>query len=142
METKIRECGGAVVVNKDGNILVANRFGHTWTFPKGHIDPGEDALAAAERETKEETGVSDLTLIKELGSCARHKIGKEGKGEDTSVLKRYTYFLFTTDQMELAPEDDTHPEARWVPREKVTGMLTHPKDAAFFECVVDQLPKA
>ena len=32
-------------------------FEGTWVFPKGHIDPGEDALEAAVREVEEEAGV-------------------------------------------------------------------------------------
>jgi 8-oxo-dGTP pyrophosphatase MutT (NUDIX family) len=31
-----------------------------WDFPKGLVEPGEDPLAAAKREVKEETGLSDL----------------------------------------------------------------------------------
>jgi len=31
-----------------------------WDFPKGELEPGEDALQAAQREVLEETGISDL----------------------------------------------------------------------------------
>ena len=30
---------------------------HHWTPPKGHIDPGENAMEAALRETREESGL-------------------------------------------------------------------------------------
>src|SRR5687768_11841880 len=36
--------------------LVLN-YGRHWDFPKGHVDPGEDDLAAALRELWEETGI-------------------------------------------------------------------------------------
>ena len=29
-------------------------------LPKGHVEPGEDLLAAALRETEEETGITDV----------------------------------------------------------------------------------
>ena len=32
-------------------------YGRHWDFPKGHVDPGEDDLAAALRELQEETGI-------------------------------------------------------------------------------------
>jgi bis(5'-nucleosidyl)-tetraphosphatase len=38
-------------------LLRAYRF---WDCPKGMVEPGEDALAAATREVREETAISDL----------------------------------------------------------------------------------
>lgn len=139
-KTSVKKCTGGVVVNKDGDILVVSQRGDSWALPKGHIDPGEDELTAAKREIKEETGISEVMLVKELGTYERHRIGPGGVGEDTSETKRYTFFLFTTTQMELAPEDPLNPEARWIPREDVASMLTHPKDAAFFESIMRELP--
>ncbi|MDA8596976.1 NUDIX domain-containing protein [Candidatus Pacebacteria bacterium] len=129
------ECSGGVVVNPQGEVLVVSQNGDSWALPKGHIDPGEDALTAAKREIKEEAGVTTLNVLTELGSYERFKIGPGGMGEDTSERKHYTFFLFTTTQMELAPEDPHNPEARWVPREQVAALLTHPKDAAFFTSI-------
>ena len=51
---------GGVVVNAEGKVLVVNQHGTSWSLPKGHIEDGEDALAAARREIYEESGVSDL----------------------------------------------------------------------------------
>ena len=33
-----------------------------WDFPKGLIEPGEEPLDAARRETREETGLTDLVF--------------------------------------------------------------------------------
>ncbi|ODN04999.1 Bis(5'-nucleosyl)-tetraphosphatase [asymmetrical] [Orchesella cincta] len=39
-------------------LLLQTSYGeHHWTPPKGHLDPGEDALTAAKRETEEEAGL-------------------------------------------------------------------------------------
>jgi 8-oxo-dGTP pyrophosphatase MutT (NUDIX family) len=51
---------GGVVTNDEGKVLVVNQRGTSWSLPKGHIDPGESALAAAEREIYEESGIRDL----------------------------------------------------------------------------------
>lgn len=38
-----------------------------WTIPKGHIEPGETAQAAAKREIGEETGLKNLQVFGWLG---------------------------------------------------------------------------
>jgi 8-oxo-dGTP pyrophosphatase MutT (NUDIX family) len=50
--------GSAIVVGDDGRVLLHRhkRLG-IWLQPGGHADPGEDAAAAALRETHEETGL-------------------------------------------------------------------------------------
>ena len=68
---KTRSAGG-VVTNAEGEVLVVSQRGTSWSLPKGHIDPGENALAAAKREIYEESGIRDLELIRELGSYERH----------------------------------------------------------------------
>ena len=43
-------------------------------------------------------------------------------------------FLFKTSEGKniLKPIDPDNPEARWVDKEKVASLLTHPKDREFF----------
>jgi len=58
MPNKEHSAGG--VIFEDGSvllILVKNLKGdQVWTFPKGHLEPGETPEAAAIREVSEETG--------------------------------------------------------------------------------------
>jgi len=53
---------GVVVVRKtvDGWRVLLLRVYNYWDFPKGRVEPGEDALATARRETREETTIDDL----------------------------------------------------------------------------------
>ena len=53
---------GIVVVRKeeDGWKYLFLRAFRNWDFPKGEIEPGESPLEAAVRETREETGITDL----------------------------------------------------------------------------------
>ncbi|MDT5157204.1 MAG: hypothetical protein QOH51_1561 [Acidobacteriota bacterium] len=127
---KIKSAGG-VVLNSTGEVLVVSQNGTSWSLPKGHIEEGEDAFAAAKREIYEESGVKDLELIRELGSYQRYIIGTDGS-EDRSGLKSIHLFLFRTKQTELAPVDPDNPEARWVEKDRVADLLTHPKDKEFF----------
>lgn len=43
-------------------LLIQHHAGH-WAFPKGHADPGETPEQAAERELKEETGLTILRFL-------------------------------------------------------------------------------
>jgi 8-oxo-dGTP pyrophosphatase MutT (NUDIX family) len=132
------QTAGGVVVSKKGKVLVVNQRGNSWSLPKGHIEEGEDAKAAAIREIEEETGILRLTLVKSLGSYMRYKIGLDGR-DDTSELKHIHMFLFTTDELKLAPQDPNHPEARWIYPDDVESLLTHPKDKAFFKSIRSQI---
>ncbi|XP_005401151.1 PREDICTED: bis(5'-nucleosyl)-tetraphosphatase [asymmetrical] [Chinchilla lanigera] len=60
-------------------LLQASDGIHHWTPPKGHVDPGENDLETALRETREEAGIEadQLTIVegfrKELSYVARGK---------------------------------------------------------------------
>lgn len=61
---------GAIVISRDnpGKILLLYRDGPNycdWTFPKGHMEPGESRENTAHREIKEETGL-DIELLDQL----------------------------------------------------------------------------
>lgn len=126
------EVAGGIVLNSKGEVAVVSNQGNFWGLPKGHIDPGEDALTAAKREILEETGISQLTLIKAYPIYQRYRGTPDG-GDDVSELKTIYMFLFSTDEEKLAPQDPQNPEARWMKPEDVVAMLTHPKDKEFFQ---------
>ena len=47
----------------EGRVLVVHRPAYDdWSLPKGHVDPGEELLAAALREVLEETGVEAVMV--------------------------------------------------------------------------------
>ncbi len=78
---------GAVMIaaiDADANVLLIKEYAvgledYLLTLPKGLIDPGEDAISAANRELKEEAGVGAqrLEIIKQMTSAPNymgHKI--------------------------------------------------------------------
>lgn len=120
-----------MVIGPDKKVLVVSQNGNSWSLPKGHVDPGENELAAAIRETQEESGINQLELIQKLGSYQRHQIALDGS-ENKEELKTIHIFLFKTHQSKLQPEDPHNPEARWVDPDRVAELLTHPKDKEFY----------
>ena len=120
---------GGVIINKDNEILLINEGDDFWGLPKGRIEDGEDIIGTAFREVKEETGFTNLTLIKKLGNYQRHPVisGIEDKDE----LKDITLFLFqTTEQTPVSNEENN--ECAWFTIEQAVDKLSDPKDRDFF----------
>uniref|UniRef100_A0A670J901 Bis(5'-nucleosyl)-tetraphosphatase [asymmetrical] n=1 Tax=Podarcis muralis TaxID=64176 RepID=A0A670J901_PODMU len=64
---KLRETSSASAAgNNIEYLLLQTSYGsHHWTPPKGHVDPGEDDLQTALRETQEEAGLdsTQFTIV-------------------------------------------------------------------------------
>lgn len=129
---------GGVVLNAQREMILVLQRNGVWSLPKGQIVEGETREEAARREIMEESGVTDVTYIKMLGSYARYAIDDTGK-EDRYRLKRITVMLFSTTETELHPADPRIREARWVLPEEAVQMLGAPKDQEFLESVLQKL---
>jgi 8-oxo-dGTP pyrophosphatase MutT (NUDIX family) len=128
---------GGVVWNHKHGIAVVNQKHNSWSLPKGHVDEGEDILAAAKREIHEETGipVNALTLIDKIAEYERSRIKRDPN--DPDEIRHMTLFLFTTDHEKLTPIDPENPEAQWVPAINVPELLTHPIDKIEFKRIIE-----
>lgn len=104
----------------DGWKLLVLRAYRKWDFPKGRIDPGEEPLAAAKREAREEAALTDLEfpfgeIFRDTAPYARGKIAR--------------YYLTVTEQERIAlpvsPElgRPEHHEWRWVGLAEAAGLL-------------------
>ncbi|MVX35526.1 NUDIX hydrolase [Myroides sp. LoEW2-1] len=61
----VQKAGGGVVFNDKGEILFILRGGK-WDLPKGGVEKNEEMEETAMREVEEETGVSQLKIIRKL----------------------------------------------------------------------------
>jgi len=69
--------GASACVFRDGRVLIVQRGKEPgrgiWSLPGGHVESGETALAAAQRELGEETGIAaDLAQLVGLFDIIRH----------------------------------------------------------------------
>jgi 8-oxo-dGTP pyrophosphatase MutT (NUDIX family) len=59
---------GGVIQNSKGEVLILRRKSEgTWVLPKGRVEPGEDLRQTALREVEEETGLTGVRIIREIG---------------------------------------------------------------------------
>ena len=108
-----RLSAGVVVVRPGptGWLFLLLRAYRNWDFPKGVVEPGEDPLAAARREVREETLIADLrfTWGEEYRETAPYSNNK---------IARYYLAETGTESITLpvSPElgRPEHNEARWV----------------------------
>lgn len=62
-------------------LLQSSRKEAHWTPPKGHVDPGENDLQSAFRETEEEAGLKekDLAVIEGFEKVSKYKVNNRPK---------------------------------------------------------------
>jgi 8-oxo-dGTP pyrophosphatase MutT (NUDIX family) len=123
--------GGVVVRGEEVVVIVPTRRApdgsRVLALPKGHIDPGETALQAAEREVREETGVV-VELIRELGEV-RYWYRRDGQ----TIGKSVSFFLFRYAGGDTADHDDEVEEARWIGLQEAQRELTHAAEREMVE---------
>src|SRR5450755_2422165 len=64
---KFVKTGGGLVKNKAGEVLLIFRRGK-WDLPKGKLDDGETLEECAVREVREETGLKQVKIGKEINT--------------------------------------------------------------------------
>jgi len=86
-----RPAGVEVLLVHLGGPFWARKDLGAWTIPKGEVAPGEDLLAAARREFREETGVDPkgtpfpLGQVKQPGGKVVHAWALEGDFDPSSL---------------------------------------------------------
>lgn len=102
MNELYRENVAIIVSNSEGKVLLCARADTPeleWQFPQGGIDKGETALEAAYRELSEETGITEVELIKEMPDGIKYNFPdavkiKFRKNGNLNVGQNQHYILF------------------------------------------------
>jgi len=114
----ILSAGVVVVRNENGRweFLLLRAF-RNWDFPKGEAEPGESPLETAVRETREETGLTDLEFRWGDGFAETAPYNRGTKVARYYLAEsRTAEVVFAVNPQIGAPE---HHEYRWVPREEL-----------------------
>ena len=115
--------GGVVFRVDDGQplyLLIRDSY-QNWGFPKGHLEMGELAEAAALREVSEETGLSDLSL-----RGAIETIDWFFRFRGQLIHKVCHFFLMQTQESSTLPQRAEGITAcKWSPYEDATTLVSY-----------------
>jgi 8-oxo-dGTP pyrophosphatase MutT (NUDIX family) len=123
---RVREeisAGGVVVRIDDGRplyLLIRDSY-RNWGFPKGHLENGETADAAAVREVEEETGLSGLRL-----RGAIETIDWYFRFRGRLIHKVCHFYLMETESAVTSPQRAEGIAAcRWEPYERASTLVSY-----------------
>lgn len=115
---------GALVIYRNGSVpevlLVKNHNGKYWSFPKGHVEKGENERQTAIREIKEETGL-DVTLYDNF--CQISDYCPFGK-----IRKRVIFFLAESKSRHVIKQEDEIDSFCWAPIDEAISLCTYDND--------------
>ena len=120
MKTKILAAGG-MVLNENNDVLMIFRRGF-WDLPKGKLEAGETIEQCALREVKEETGLTEIELIKFI-TVTEHEYFEKHLKKD--VLKETHWFeMKSHSRQQLIPQTEEDIVAiEWVNKNKLPQYL-------------------
>lgn len=146
MAVKEYQAAGGVVIQKgriggldreQAYVLLLNRPERGEVrLPKGHIDPGENALTAALRETVEEAGFADLRPLADLG---QKRVEFDYKGDH--YIRDEHYYLMTLDSARRTERPDHDAEQfqpLWIEAEQAAQMLTFAAEQSVVRAAVER----
>ncbi|KAJ1211185.1 hypothetical protein NDU88_006546 [Pleurodeles waltl] len=119
---RLRQAAAPVGENIEFLLLQTSYGTHHWTPPKGHVDPGEDDLTTALRETKEEAGL-DSSQFK-LFESFKMELKYEVKNKPKTVIYWVAELKDYHTEIKLSEE---HQSFRWLKLQEACRLSQYPE---------------
>ena len=111
-------------------LLVYHNLYRSWAWMGGHADGDRDLCQVALRETREESGLEDLTLVSpeifSLESLTVDGHEKRGKFVSSHLHLNVTYLLEADPRQPIRVKPDENSGVAWFPVEEVAGKVSEP----------------
>lgn len=128
-----RPCVGLALFNAEGRIFVGERIDSpgAWQMPQGGVDPGEEIIAAAYRELREEVGTDKADILE----IADEKLSYEFPPDLPNAYLRENFrgqeqtwvalrFTGTAEDIDLNAHDPAEFKAwQWVELERIVDLI-------------------
>lgn len=98
-------------------LLVQTKGGNRWTFPKGHVEPGERPSEAAAREALEEAGVEGDVAA---APFTRYRYPATRDAEDESLVAAY---LLAVERQGPQADKERRRNPTWVAPDEAKRLL-------------------
>ena len=111
-------------------LLVYHNLYRSWSWMGGHADGDRDLCQVALRETREESGLEDLTLVSpeifSLESLTVDGHEKRGNYVSSHLHLNVTYLLEADPRQPIRVKPDENSGVAWFPVEEVAGKVSEP----------------
>jgi len=129
----------AFVLNKERTkvIMIFHNIYNSWSWVGGHADGDEDLLHVALKETKEETGLKNVTPITEdifiIDTLPVIGHPRKGKYVPAHVHLNVAYLLEADEKEPIRIQEDENSDIDWIPLEKMVDLSNEPFMQVVFE---------
>ena len=130
-----------MVLNKENKVFVGKRKDNPidkWQMPQGGVDEGEDLISAMKRELSEETGIKNITLLKEVEGWSEYELpdyllGKIWKGKYRGQKQKWfiVRFVGKDNEINLETKNPEFIEWQWVEIDSLPGVIVEFKKKVY-----------
>eukprot|EP00741_Cyanophora_paradoxa_P016842 tig00020943_g16266.t1 len=116
-------------------LVIKQKKGPIWSFPKGHPDDGETQWQTATRELFEETGlIPGDVLLPHTFTTAYHVV-KRGE----RYIKTVVYYVALVPEGDVVLQPEEILDHRWARFDEALATVSHPEEKLLFEEVAQEL---